>query len=67
MKPPIQEQGKVVAQDCGTCSESWYVMFPDGGIRVLAKRKDVEKAAKVWFKKHVEAGKIGIGRIEWRT
>lgn len=76
-KPPVHNQGKVVADYSGTwkmtkqgkveVGEQWHVMFPDGSVQVFFSKKAVEKAAKAYFKKNVKEGCVGIGKIEWRT
>ncbi len=66
MKLSPQNQGKIVAEFNGS-ENCWYVMFPNSEVQVIKTRKAVESAAKRYFKKNVEPGKVGIGKIEWRT
>lgn len=63
LKLIAQDQGKIVVE----VGEEWYVMFPDGTTKVFASKKAVEVAAKNYFKRSVEPGHVGVGRIEWRT
>ena len=75
LKP--QNQGKIVADYSGTwrmtkngkvqVGEQWHTMFPDGSVQVFSSKKAVTRAAKTWFKKNLETGKIGVGKIEWRS
>ena len=77
LKLQPQNQGKIIADYSGVwkitkngkvqVGEEWYTMFPDGTAQVFSSKKAVTKAAKAWFKKNLEAGKIGIGKIEWRS
>jgi hypothetical protein len=56
-----QNQGKVIADYSGTwkmtkggkvqVGEQWYTMFPDGTVQIFSSKKEVTRAAKVWFKK----------------
>ncbi len=66
IKASVHNQGKIVAE-YHNLTFDWLVMFPNGRVEHFRSRSQVEAAAKRYFKRHVQKGAVGVGRIEWRT
>lgn len=48
-------------------AQGFFMMFPNGDVCWQPSKQFAEAKAKQWFKEHLGAAEIGIGRIEWRS
>lgn len=61
---PVERQGRVVVEpdpDGGL-----LIMLPTGDVRRVRDSAAAERVARVYFKRTVGAGSVGVGTIEWR-
>lgn len=62
-KPRTRKQGTTIIERHG---DEWFVMFPNGAVKVLTSKEAAEKSAKRWFKDNADDDAVNVGLIEWR-